>query len=138
MFLLKYLMTYSLLAIINIVLKGDSSIFGSQYGFERTFIFCAVDIKKIFLTSLSTRLIKLFMLLSLVNLYVFTWYLCDSKFFNQDSGSKPFAFKGYIVACFINWGNRKVMLDIFLRPRLQRCYLKLVYILDVGIYSCIC
>ena len=82
MFLLKYLMTYSLLAIINIVLKGDSSIFGSQYGFERTFIFCVVDIKNFFLTSLSTRLIKLFMLLSLVNLYVFTWYLCDSKFFN--------------------------------------------------------
>ena len=48
MFLLKYLISYSLLAIINIVLIGDSSIFDIQYGFEKTFVFCVLDIKKCF------------------------------------------------------------------------------------------
>ena len=47
MFLLKGLMAYRLLEIINLVLIGHLCIFGIKYDVEGTFIFSEIEIEKI-------------------------------------------------------------------------------------------
>ena len=47
MFLLKGLMTYRLLEIINLVLIGHLCIFGIKYGVEGSFIFSEIEVEKI-------------------------------------------------------------------------------------------
>ena len=47
MFLLKGLMTYQLLEIINLILIGHLCIFGIKHGVEGTFIFFEIEIEKI-------------------------------------------------------------------------------------------